>query len=296
MAWTITHTDDPYVLFAGLVRRDGTIAWDNRRLGDFQLVDVRALPQRLRILATETIGSEVSLVVVEVAADGTVRRTPFAEPVVDPSSLAMARLAADGSVVALWWESRTAEGRPTRMTVQRFTADLATDAEFGTGGKVDVSSFASIECSDGSLAVVAVLWALVDDGPVIWHECPRVAEIFRLTANGTPDPQWSDGTLSATDLPVQGTIGSVHVDEDGSILVGVACHSHLGDECSSDARPVLVRFEPDGSLDKGWGVDGVATPLVTPEGVVFATTGVMVRGGYTDGSLRVHRLVGTSSS
>lgn len=173
-------------------------------------------------------------------------------------------------------------------------ADLAFDTDFDTDGRAIVDFAGNL---DGARAVAAqadgriVLTGIarqpaVTDGPVY-----SFVGVARLLADGSPDPDFdADGrlTLLPGGTPAEEFAGgdgrAILVQSDQRIVVAGAW-SPGGDD---PGQLFVVRLEPDGSLDTGFGTDGVVL-LALPdlegpvaEAVAIQSDGSLVIAGSGD--------------
>lgn len=108
--------------------------------------------------------------------------------------------------------------------------------------------------------------------------------IARLLANGRPDPDFGDGGLRALRVGASLRPGRIAVEPDGKIVVdGVSFASRLGDPFEGNpGRAVVARFNPDGSLDRGFASGGVfrgRRPTVLRMSAIALGPGSVTAGG-----------------
>ena len=107
--------------------------------------------------------------------------------------------------------------------------------------------------------------ALDDQGRIVvagWHQAPSqppAMAVIRFTSNGQIDTGFGDDGVVLIYLSLEGTVATdVAIQPDGKIVVageiegyadevGVGTYDHVG----------VARLEPDGSLDPGFGDDGI---------------------------------------
>ena len=163
----------------------------------------------------------------------------------------------DGKVVAAGYSNPSFTTK-TAFTLVRYHADGSLDSSFGSDGKVvtpigDVAAaFALVVQPDGKL-VAAGFSA---------NSGPGVFALVRYMPDGSLDPGFGSGGVVATAVG-SGTVTSVAtanfglvVQRDGKLVVA-------GEATSRGRREfALVRYRPDGSLDRSFGVGGkVLTPI-----------------------------------
>jgi uncharacterized delta-60 repeat protein len=142
--------------------------------------------------------------------------------------------------------------------VARFRPNGALDTTFGSSGFAD-TGFADGGVGGGGLAVQP-------DGKIIWAGDTSAANlspafaIARFTPNGTLDASFGRGGQVTTQffappLPgAQQTADAVVVQPDGKILVGGSARQ--GQNRFAPTQGALVRLNPDGSPDPGFGTSG----------------------------------------
>jgi uncharacterized delta-60 repeat protein len=161
----------------------------------------------------------------------------------------------DGSiVVAGHAATSTALGLNHDFAVARYTSAGVLDQGFGTGGKVttniggrtDLAHAAALQ-ADGKI----LLTGRVADGG---GDDPDVA-LVRYTTSGTPDPSFGTAGIQRIDLS-NGSwdeAADLMVQPDGTILVAV--EAVVGGRFDFE----VARFTSGGSLDSGFGTQGLAT-------------------------------------
>ncbi len=162
----------------------------------------------------------------------------------------------DGRIVAV---GDTEADRGSDIVIVRSTPDGRPDPTFGRGGKV-VTDLGGVRATDDHARSVA----LQSDGKIVvagYTETGDVARgseiaVVRYTADGRLDPGFGAGGRRLTGLGAAADdVGqAVVVQPDGRILVA---GSTSGDGRGSDVHDfALVRYLPDGNLDRGFGRDG----------------------------------------
>ncbi|HZU39167.1 MAG TPA: hypothetical protein VFA18_24790 [Gemmataceae bacterium] len=161
------------------------------------------------------------------------------------------------------------------ITLARYTANGALDTSFGSGGKLT------------TLAIQDFRMALQGDGRIViagTESDPATGSTQFVTArfntNGTLDSTFGTGGVVTTAVGSDDSGGGVTIDGSGRILV---TGTESGVEC-------LLRYNPNGTLDAGFGTGGVVS-LVNPSGLVeehsvgvaIEASGQIVAGGmFTD--------------
>jgi uncharacterized delta-60 repeat protein len=142
--------------------------------------------------------------------------------------------------------------------VARYTADGALDGSFSGDGivttRVDsLNSYGEAVAiqSDGRIAVAGWLEDALGDNDVV---------VARYLADGTPDPQFgTDGAVS-TDTGSGDDVGrDLIVIPNGDLVVAGSATTDVGGHDF-----LLIRYNVDGSLDSGFGGDGLVTTNTAP--------------------------------
>jgi uncharacterized delta-60 repeat protein len=164
----------------------------------------------------------------------------------DDQSFALV-LQADGKLVAAGLSCNDTCG----FAVARFNSDGTLDTSFGDGGQ------AVTAIGERSASAAAV--ALQPDGKVIAAGSDnRLFMLVRYNTDGSVDPSFGDGGIVRTAIGSDGAWArALVIEPDGRVVAA-------GGTCNHDCAWALVRYEPDGSLDSSFGVDGrVTTSLGT---------------------------------
>jgi uncharacterized delta-60 repeat protein len=162
----------------------------------------------------------------------------------------------------------------------RFNADGSVDQSFGFGG-LKVYGFPSQKFAGRSVAIQpdgkVVVGGFVVVGPNYGDWTPAVA---RFNADGSIDTSFGQAGLAVYGAGSQplGYSNNVVVQSDGKILASVA-----------GGTLVAIRFNPDGSLDPGYGSDGAA---------ILRTFGFFGQGGFVqpDGKFVIYGIVDDPAS
>jgi uncharacterized delta-60 repeat protein len=160
----------------------------------------------------------------------------------------------------------------------RYNPDGSLDAGFGGGG-IAISDFAGGNDSAQDLVVL-------DDGKILVAGTADAAgladfALARYNADGSLDTGFSgDGTLT-TDIAAGYDYGSaLAVQADGKILLA-------GTTRHSDIQFAIARYGADGSLDTGFGGDGMVTTLLhsaysaSVDGIVVQSDGKILVSGFS---------------
>lgn len=129
------------------------------------------------------------------------------------------------------------------VALARYLPDGSLDARFGQGGRVTAKfDYLNEQVSlamqpDGKLVVAAT----ASYGP------NNRITLIRYLADGSRDPGFGDGGLVTTGVGDQSSVASLVIQPDGKLVAGGA---------SVPGGATLVRYMPDGSLDRGFGEQG----------------------------------------
>jgi uncharacterized delta-60 repeat protein len=159
----------------------------------------------------------------------------------------------DATAVAVQPDGKIVIGVSTRVfAVGRYNADGTLDSTFGRNGKVLTWD------GKGGWAHARAL-ALQPDGKIVvagWdgesHGCcdDRFA-VFRYRANGRLDPSFGgDGRVFTNLTPGQDQAFALVIRPNGNIVIAGTARMH---------RFALVRYKPDGAVDRSFGDDGIAS-------------------------------------
>jgi uncharacterized delta-60 repeat protein len=138
------------------------------------------------------------------------------------------------------------------FALARFNSNGSVDNSFGTGGHLDVVPFGT--------AIQSAALALQPDGKILMTGSNALA---RFDSNGQLDTSFGTGGLSV--LPFFGA-AAIAVQSDGKILIAGAPLFDL------DTDGIIVRFNPNGTLDKTFGLFGQISSVAS--GGVFGLGGV----------------------
>lgn len=159
----------------------------------------------------------------------------------------------DGKLVAAGYAET--DGQGAVVGVARYHPNGALDSSFGTGGVV-LTPFGSyyplvegvLVQPDGRIVVAARI------NPVSGGDIG----LLRYDADGGLDPTFGSGGIVVTSLggPAEDT-AAVALQPDGKIVVAADTSADFGGPPSGDV--LVLRYQPDGTLDAGFGLGGVAT-------------------------------------
>ena len=160
-------------------------------------------------------------------------------------------LQADGRIVVA---GSAHDGVGRRFALARYNVDGSLDASFGTGGKVTTSFFGFDDAATG--VVVQADGRIVAGGRAYPGGANNQFALARYDANGNLDASFGSGGKVITDFFGKNDAAlSLLLQVDGKIVAGgLALPAGFGTD-----QYALARYNPDGSLDTGFGADGRTT-------------------------------------
>jgi uncharacterized delta-60 repeat protein len=200
------------------------------------------------------------------------------------SSFSAVALQRDGKIVAVGSAAR-ARRDVSNIAIVRYLADGSLDPAFGSGGIVT----SSLEIRSNVVPPVA----LQPDGKIVvagtpgTNTVPQDWAVLRYNSDGTPDTSFGAGGRVTTDFesfdarPV-----AIVIQPNGRILVGGS--GYVVFSIDKHLEFIFSRYEPDGSLDKSFGEEGVAYSLFSVRtdgmtGMALQPDGKIVATGSTIG-------------
>jgi uncharacterized delta-60 repeat protein len=156
----------------------------------------------------------------------------------------------DGKILVAGYSSA---GFPANIAVARFNEDGSIDTSFGGGDGWFVSGVRAKSSADERMSPLA----LQCDGKIIVagdlsNGSNNDIALTRYTAAGVLDTTFDVDGVAITDLGANDDSREVRVQADGKILVG-----GFAQDGNGVSNFVLVRYNPDGSLDSGFADNGV---------------------------------------
>jgi uncharacterized delta-60 repeat protein len=138
----------------------------------------------------------------------------------------------------------------TYMAAARFLSSGALDPTFGIGGLVHFTAGPAFYDAMAEDALLQPDGRLVLIGRAHFFNGNSFA-VARLTGNGTGDPSFGTNGWVNTAVPGGGSAVAGVLQADGKIVA-------VGGQSS----PIAVRYKEDGRLDLGFGVGGIAAPVL----------------------------------
>jgi len=184
-------------------------------------------------------------------------------------------LQGDGKILVAGNTSLPTAGLGDDFVVFRLNIDGSPDTSFGSGGKV-VTDFAG--ATDRAVSVM-----VQSDGKIVAagmaSQGTLVFGVARYLADGTPDPAFGSGGKATVNVTAGGDFANAAaLQPDGKIVVvGRTFHERFG-RSSGEPDIGIARFRADGTVDTGFGSNGVARVDTT----IGATTAPDFDGGNWD--------------
>jgi uncharacterized delta-60 repeat protein len=159
------------------------------------------------------------------------------------------------------------------MSLVRFSSTGELDSSFGAGGHL------------GSSTNAVAAMALQNDGKIViagsFSDDPTGATgavmLARYHPDGSPDTTFGLNGLVTTFVPGVAYAGAydVAIQPDGKIVVA---GGGITDLSAVQGVMIIVRYEPDGSLDEDFGSDGLFTLQLAPGGNEFHAVAIQADG------------------
>jgi uncharacterized delta-60 repeat protein len=207
--------------------------------------------------------------------------TPFATP----SRIVGMAIQGDGKIVAAGYTEPSYNSESGHvLTVARYNTDGSLDPTFGSGGVVSLPNPAGTSTQRDTRAM-----ALQSDGKIVvvarWSTDGQF-DLVRFNPDGTLDPTFGTGGEVLTTFPAtndQRYPSDVTVQTDDKIVVGGYASGTITD---GSWATIAVRYNPDGSLDTGFGNGGIAAAATYNKGYGVAiqpSSGRIVVAGRNNG-------------
>jgi len=180
------------------------------------------------------------------------------------------------------------------FALSRHLPDGTPDPAFGTNGRV-TTNFPGLAAVASSVLVQPDGRILVAGGAFPLFTFLGDFELVRYEANGALDGSFGAGGIVTTSFPGQGSYGfAMALQPDGKILVAGTDFVAFSSSSSSNTDFAVARFNPDGSPDRTFGVDGKVTTdfdgfnddafsiLVQPDGKLVAVGSAVNQASFSD--------------
>src|SRR5262249_36256910 len=175
-------------------------------------------------------------------------RTDFGLPFAGGLPAAI-HLPVDGRIVVAAAGGANGPAPPSQLALARYTPAGTLDSSFGTGGKIlrdtglSLTSVKAVTIQSDAKIVLAAQQDVNATGPIV----------ARFNADGTPDIGFGAGGRVSTPLTAGSFLGAMRLAQqaDGKILL-------VGTKFFGPQGHVLIRSNPEGSLDAGFGMAGIA--------------------------------------
>ena len=179
-------------------------------------------------------------------------------------------LTADGRIVvggtSLGSGSNCSFGCLAKALLARFTPDGKLDPSFGSNGRVIDGSFATIDSlgiqSDGDIVVASN----------VGGRAPSNITLHRFRSDGTPDAGFATPRSNCGN-------GTLRIMRDDRIVIAVS-DTHAYSDASATQGLCVIRYLPDGTLDKTFGTSGFVS-LKAGNNILFGDFDVDDAGAIT---------------
>jgi uncharacterized delta-60 repeat protein len=177
------------------------------------------------------------------------------------------------------------DGVTTTHALMRYNPDGSIDGSFGIEGRTTFTSSGAYQdvavLHDGSIVV----------GGHIGEGINRDLLLAKFTQDGQPDTAFGEGgyVTTAYGSYTRDTLGMLAVQSDDKIVAYVHILSEAGDP--TPAWGAFVRYNPDGSLDEGFGIGGKAGARFAgaTDALVIQPDGKLIVVGGSANSIAVSR-------
>ncbi len=168
----------------------------------------------------------------------------------------------DGKIITAGeYESYTLDS--TGLLVARFNANGSIDKSFGNAGKAIIRNIRK------SQAISANSLAVQKDGKILIcahfitfsSQGPGDIGLVRLNKDGTPDESFGDSGMVVTSPGRNDMVGGMALQPDGKILVT----GNKGVNANQISPAFIIRYLPNGKIDKSFGSDGMVYTQLTAD-------------------------------
>ncbi len=153
-----------------------------------------------------------------------------------------------------------------QLSFVRLTADGAFDPTFGTSGRSNILLPETAESGNGTTQ-----FEIGSDGKILFAYAfgtgtARDFAIYRLTTAGVIDTTWgTNGRLTVAPTAREDNIRQMRTQIDGKLLIAARTSQPTS---ATNYEISLIRLNTDGSLDTGFGVNGVVETIIGAAGTV----------------------------
>jgi uncharacterized delta-60 repeat protein len=178
-------------------------------------------------------------------------------------------------------------------TLARYNSDGSPDTNFGSNGDGTVTTIIGNGTGQINAITIQSNGYIVAAGYAIDNDGITKFALTRYDTTGTLDSSFGSGGIVLTQARYQAEANCVILQPDGKILVGGFSFGDLSTDFA------LARYNTDGSLDAGFGTNGIsyANPGVHNSNsaitsLALQSTGKIIAAGYTDTGFTVARFLG----
>jgi len=252
---------------------------------------------RIVIVGSATLDGWYAITTVRLLTDGSLDPSfgsggVVTAPLGDGHDLARAvALQPDGRIIVAGDVDRSIDNSVEHgdMVVLRYLADGTLDASFGDGGVVRTSFGPNTDAADG---VVVQPNGKIAVAGVTFVGTATAAHfaLARYEADGSPDVTFGTAGKVVTVLRADDSLTSMALQPDGKLVVAGS-----SEFTTSAADAAIARYNPDGSLDAGFGGGGVFYTSLAPsitgfDAMTLQPDGKIVGAGLTHGDILIARL------
>lgn len=189
------------------------------------------------------------------------------------------RIQSNGSIIVA---GSTILNGIAQFFIARYFGNGTLDSTFNNLGFVTTSVGKSVQ--GNALAIQA------DGKLVLAGSTDTQCVLARYNSNGSLDSSLRSSGIIQTNIGTAVEINSLVIQPDAQILVG----GFSGDDC------ILIRYNPDGSLDNSFGVSGIVSKSINSIAAIYSlalqTDAKIVAAGYSDNSSMLTRLLSDGST
>ena len=168
----------------------------------------------------------------------------------------------DGKVVAGGWAN---QGNRSDLALVRYNDDGSLDTTFGTGG-ITLTTFGDLVFAEINGVAILPGGSIACAGRIIDTANSAHANIIvaRYDSNGVLDNSFGTGGLVVTDVGGDVFVGGLVARVNGRLVVGATRFTLGFLNAPTRSEMLIVQYNPDGSLDAGFGTGGMTTASLFP--------------------------------